>query len=358
MPANNEMPMYLHRGFKMRFFLLLVLLSGLQSSPVFSQATANNQENVEDTSSLPADVKVLDIMVVSGAQPGPGMWKVSKGDNVMWIMGMQSPLPRKIDWVSREVEKTIAQSDELLFETSVSVSTDRGMFGNMMLIPSLYGARKNPNDAELKDVLSPELYKRWSVLKAKYIGSDNGIEKWRPIFAAQELYEKAIKKSGLNAENIVKPVVEDAAKEYKKRIIRPRIEVKIEKPKEVIKEFSKSSLADIECFSKTMDRLETDLNAMIERGNAWAVGDIEGLKNLSFADQNQSCIAALTGAASIQKRGFSDIRQRAMNAWLAAADTALTKNKTTFAILPMGDMLRPTGLLAALRAKGYQIEEP
>ncbi|MEO8002196.1 MAG: TraB/GumN family protein [Arenimonas sp.] len=342
----------------MRLILSVALLLALQSYPVFSQSAVTEEDIVEDTTPLPEDVKVLEVMVVSGIQPGPGMWKVSKGDNVMWIMGMQSPMPKKMEWISREVERKVAQSDEVLFETSVNVSTDRGMFGNMMLIPSLYGARKNPNDAELKDVLSPELYKRWLVLKAKYIGSDKGIEKWRPVFAAQELYEKAIKKSGLNAENIVRPVVEEAAKEYKKKIIRPKIEVKIEKPKEAIKEFSKSSLADIECFSKTMDRLETDLNAMIERGNAWAIGDIEGLKSLSFTDQSQSCISALTNAATAQKRGFSDIRQRAMTAWLAAADAALAQNKTTFAILPMSDMLKPTGLLASMRAKGYQIEEP
>ena len=342
----------------MRFIFSTIFLLGLSSFPAFSQSTVTQEQIIEEATPLPDDVPVLEMMVVSGAQPGPGMWKVSKGENILWIMGMQSPLPKKMDWVSRKVEQTIAQSDEVLFDTSVSVSTDRGMFGNMMLIPSLYGARKNPNDAELKDVLSPALYQRWLVLKAKYIGSDNGIEKWRPIFAAQELYEKAIKKSGLSAENIIKPVVEDAAKEYKKKIIRPKLEVKIEKPKAVIKEFSKTSLADIECFSKTMDRLETDLSGMIERGNAWSIGDVEGLKKLSFTDQNQSCISALTNAAISQKNGFADIRQKAIAEWLKAADTALAKNKSTFAVLPMGEMLKPTGLLASLRAKGYQVEEP
>lgn len=342
----------------MRLVLLVALLLGMQSFSAWSQSASKEDEWVEDTSPLPDDVKMMEAMVVTGAQPGPGMWKVSRGENVMWIMGTQSPLPKKMEWASRDVEKTIAQSDEVLFETSVSVSTDRGMFGNMLLIPSLYGARKNPNDAELKDVLSPELYQRWSVLKAKYIGRDKSMEKWRPIFAAQELYSKAIEKSGLSSDNVVRPVVEDAAKEYKKKIVRPKIEVKIEKPKAAIKEFSKSSLADIECFAKTMDRLETDLSAMIDRGNNWAIGDVAALKRLSFTDQNQSCISALTDAAIAQKAGFSDIRQRAMAAWLAAADTALAKNKTTFAILPMGDMLKPTGLLASLRAKGYQIQEP
>lgn len=347
----------------MRSVLSMVLLFGLQSAPVLSQSTGTaveqaDPEIAEDETPLPEGVKVLDVMVVTGSQPGPGMWKISKGDNVMWIMATQSPLPKKMDWVSVDVERKIAQSEEVLFETSVSVSTDRGMFGNMLLIPSLYGARKNPNDAELKDVLSPELYRRWTVLKAKYIGRDSGIEKWRPIFAAQELYDKAIVKSGLSTENIVRPVVLDAAKEYKKKIIRPKIEIKIEKPKVAIKEFSKSSLADIECFSKTLDRLETDLSAMIDRGNNWAIGDLEALKRLSYTDQNLSCIAALTNGAIAQKAGFSDIRQRARTAWLAAADTALAKNKSTFAILPMSDMLRPNGLLASLRERGYQVEEP
>jgi hypothetical protein len=342
----------------MRFIFSVALLFSLQCLPAFSQEALPEPEVAEDAAASSDDAPVLEVMVVSGAQPGPGMWKVSKGENVLWIMGVQSPLPKKMEWVSRKVEQKIAQSDEILFDTSVSVATDRGMFGNMMLIPSLYGARKNPNDGELKDVLSPALYQRWLVLKAKYIGSDKGIEKWRPIFAAAELYERAIKKSGLSAENIVKPVVEDAAEEYKKRIIRPKIGIKIEKPKAVIKEFSKTSLADIECFTKTMDRLETDLSGMIERGNAWSIGDVEGLKKLSFTDQNQSCIAALTNAAFLQKSGFADIRQQAMTEWLKAADTALTKNKSTFAVLPMSDMLKPTGLLAALRAKGYQIEEP
>ena len=342
----------------MRFILSMALLLVLQSSLVVAQTVKPEQEVVEDTTPLPDDVPVLEVMVVSGAQPGPGMWKVSKGENVLWIMGMQSPLPKKMEWVSRKVEQTIAQSDEVLFDTSVSVSTDRGMFGNLLLIPSLYGARKNPDDGQLKDVLSPALYQRWLVLKAKYIGNDDSIEKWRPIFAAQELYDKAIKKSGLSSDNVVKPVVEDAAKEYKKKIIRPKLEVKIEKPKAVIKEFSKTSLADIECFSKTMDRLETDLSGMIERGNAWSIGDVEGLKKLSFTDQNQSCISALTNAAISQKIGFADIRQKAMAEWLKAADIALAKNKSTFAVLPMGDVLKPTGLLASLRAKGYKVEEP
>jgi hypothetical protein len=44
--------------------------------------------------------------------------------------------------------------------------------------------------------------------------------------------------------------------------------------------------------------------------------------------------------------------------WLAAAETALGTNKSTFAMLSMSELLNPDGLVASLRAKGYQVDEP
>ena len=32
-------------------------------------------------------------VVVSGEQPGPGLWRVEKDGHVMWVLGTQSPLP-------------------------------------------------------------------------------------------------------------------------------------------------------------------------------------------------------------------------------------------------------------------------
>src|SRR5690606_7247298 len=52
----------------------------------------------------------LEALVVSGAQPGPGMWKVRKGEHVMHILGTVSPLPRRMEWASDEVEAVIARS--------------------------------------------------------------------------------------------------------------------------------------------------------------------------------------------------------------------------------------------------------
>ena len=42
----------------------------------------------------PPTVVDLEAMVVRGQQPGPGLWKVSKGDHVLWILGTLSPSRR------------------------------------------------------------------------------------------------------------------------------------------------------------------------------------------------------------------------------------------------------------------------
>lgn len=321
----------------------------------------SDPENVDSpatTGEASDTIPTLDTMMVTGEQPGPGLWKVSKGDNVLWILGTISPLPRKLEWYSLPVERVIRDSAEIIVEPTVKLDADIGYFRGMLLLPSLYGARKNPDGATLRDVLPPDLYARWLPLKAKYLGRDAGIEKWRPIFAAQELYSEAIKDYGMSMESLVRPVIEDAAKRYKIPITRPRIAVKLNDPKAAIKQFSGSRLADGDCFAKTMLRLETDLDAMRARANAWAIGDLEELRRLPYSDQNAACRDAIMSAAVVQERGMQDLRQRSATAWLQAAEAALANNASSFASLPMAEILKPDGYVAMLRAKGYLVEEP
>ncbi|WP_144898678.1 TraB/GumN family protein [Luteimonas cucumeris] len=82
----------------------------------------------------------LDTMVVSGAQPGPGMWRVSKGDHVLWILGTQSPLPRRMEWDTTAVERTILQSQELIAPPGTRIKSDIGFFSGLTLIPSAFKA--------------------------------------------------------------------------------------------------------------------------------------------------------------------------------------------------------------------------
>src|SRR5262249_28576798 len=146
-----------------------------RESPAPSQsADAADQRVAEETQTI----------LVVGEQPGPGLWKVTRGDHVMWILGTHGPLPVRMVWRSQQVESLIAQSQEVLYPGRVHVGTDIGLLKGLTLLPAMMRASKNPNGATLKDILSPETYAKWLVLRDKYVDDADRVEKLRPYLAA------------------------------------------------------------------------------------------------------------------------------------------------------------------------------
>ncbi|WP_430391613.1 TraB/GumN family protein [Dyella sp. 20L07] len=305
-----------------------------------------------------SQVTNLDAVTVSGVQPGPGLWKVSKGDHVMWVLGTLSPLPDHIQWKTDEVEQAIAESQEVLGPPSIGLKPKTNFFGKLFLLPSLIGARKNPDGQTLQQVVPAPDYARWQTLKQQYIGSDRSVEGWRPIFAAVELYDKAIKRYGLTSSGGVKDTVRDLAKKHNVKFTTARYTMMVDEPRTAVKTFKSSPMDDRECFGRTLDTVERGMGRITERANAWATGDIETLRSLPMNDQREACISAVTEAGFAKQLGFNDVQQKAQTQWLEAAEQALNANTQTFAMLPMEDVLSPHGLIARLKAKGYQVEAP
>ncbi len=329
--------------------LLAACVSGAASAP---------QAQSSPSADARASVIEMDTVVVSGAQPGPGLWRVSRDGHVLYILGTQSPLPRRMTWLSHDVEQVIASSQEAIKPPRVKVDADIGIIRGALLIPSMLKARRNPDDRTLRDVLSPELYTRWSGLKARYLGRNKGIEKWRPIFAARELYEAALTQAGLAESGIVSPVVDKAIKRHGLKVTTPLLGFKVEQPKQALKEFAGTQLDDRACFVATLERVENDLPLMTARANAWAVGDIDALRALPYEDHNRTCAQVLTETEFARRRGVTQVAAALQEKWLEAAENALRANASTFATLPISELLRPDGPLARLQAKGYQIEAP
>src|SRR3546814_16213792 len=118
----------------------------------------------------PDDIVDMDAVVVSGVLPGPRMWRVSKGDNDLYILGTLSPLPKRMEWMSREVEDTIARSQAVIAPPSVAVHSDVGFFRRLALVPALLRARTNPGKRQPRAMVSPERSARRQVLHAAYKG--------------------------------------------------------------------------------------------------------------------------------------------------------------------------------------------
>lgn len=333
----------------MRRAFLIPCLALMAISEAFAQTAAPPSQG--------DDIRDLAPIVVSGVQPGPGMWKVSKGDHALWVLGTISPLPKRMEWEARDVEAVIAQAQEYIEPPGVRVDAKAGLFQRLALLPKALGARKNPDGLTLQQVVPADMYARWVPLKRKYLGNDAGIEAWRPMFAAMELYQEAIEDTGLRQGGVVAPVVDRAVKRHKVSRTSPTLMIAIEDPKVALNEFRESRLDDLDCFGKTLDRLETDLGTMRDRANAWATGDLAALRALPYSDQNEACLRAAARASVLRKRA-GDIEAQVESRWLAAAEQALANNTVTFAVLPMRELLKPDGYIAKLQAKGYVVEPP
>jgi hypothetical protein len=128
-----------------------------------------------------------------------------------------------------------------------------------------------------------------------------------------------------------------------------------------IKEFSRESLADVECFGKTLDLVEAleDRETLAARARAWATGNHEGLARLpELPSPYLSCATAMMNSQVAREIVPQDIQDRIITIWIDAAATSLETNQTTLAVVPFAKLTRPDGYLERLRAKGYVIESP
>ena len=57
-----------------------------------------------------APVVDMEAVVVTGVQPGPGMWRARRGGHTLYILGTQSPLPRGMSWDADEARDVLGQA--------------------------------------------------------------------------------------------------------------------------------------------------------------------------------------------------------------------------------------------------------
>ncbi len=303
-------------------------------------------------------IREMEAVVVSGVLPGPGLWKVHHGEHTLHILGTVSPLPRRMEWRSDEVATVLEQADAVLGPPGVVVGSDIGRLRGLTLLPSALRARNNPDGQTLQEVLPEDVHARWLRVKAQHVGRDRGIEKRRPLFAAMELYDKAISRAGLGG-RVISPVVNAALKRRRMKSTPTMLQLTIDNPREALADYRGEALRpeDIECFSRMLDIVERDLPRMVVRANAWATGDIEALRALPTSP-TEACLSAWSGSEAARKHGIADVDVRIRERWMEVAVEALGAHRTVFATAPVAELLRPGGYLSMLEAKGYRIESP
>ncbi|HKU79092.1 MAG TPA: TraB/GumN family protein, partial [Rhodanobacteraceae bacterium] len=195
--------------------VLAALPAAAQTTPIAGTATVAQARPAPASS-----IVTLQAINVTGVVPGPGLWKVTRGDHVLWILGVVPTLPAGIEWRSNQVAQTIAASQTVLEAPGVKLKVDTNWFGKLFLLPTVYRAQRNPDGKTLHEVLPPATYARWYYARQRYFGDDYSIERYRPIVAAWKLMKQAMKTNGLRNDGEVTGAVTAMAKQHGVKVVK------------------------------------------------------------------------------------------------------------------------------------------
>lgn len=356
-PIPHELP-FARTDWILRVGLLLTagllasspLLAQTATSPIANQIDTDASAAV-DTREPIADGNEIEEITVQGERPGPGLWTIRNGERRLYLLGTLSPLPKDLQWRSREVERVLADA-QMLIPSRGDVSADIGPLKAVGLYFRFRSLRNNPGNVSLEKVLEPAQFQQFESLRQKYAPRERSLLDRRPVLAAGELWREAIERSGLSLRNDVNRRIEKLAERNAVPIVRPRL--RIDDARGTLDEVSKIPLAaELDCMNATLNRLETDLEQARQRAEAWSVGDVAALRISAAAAQQEACWSALLTSPKM-----AALRKEFDEAWMSTAVMALEGQRTTLAVVPIFEILKPNGILAQLRARGYQIEEP
>jgi uncharacterized protein YbaP (TraB family) len=297
----------------------------------------------------------LEEVLVVGQRPGPGLWRVSKDGHDLWILGTFEPLPKQMSWDSSGIERHLDMSQAVLAPPRVDPHI--GVFRRLTLLPALFGARHYPDNRTLQQALPQELYARWQVLRARYLGTSTD-EKLRPILAALDLFMHAVEQSGLTMDTGIWERVEKLSHKRRIPIEQVVLDIKIDNARDFVHDLQQIPMAaEISCLRTTVDHLETELPTLRETANAWSLGDVDRVRTLLKPDEPFACFDAFLSVPRFRAE-FEQASKQLDGLWLARARAAIAGNATTTAVVPIEKLLSHDGWLTEFRELGYEVAEP
>ena len=235
----------------------------------------------------------LEEVLVRGELPGPAMWKVSRDDHTLWIMGTISPMPRRMIWRQQQAEDVIRASGEILGESDSRLDMDLGVRESFRLLRQALRLRHNADGSTLRETLPPDLYARWHAAHRQWFGKDpSPKERARPLYAAILLYERALRRSGLTEDPIVWNTAERLARRHGVKVRQREFQLKVDDPKGMLDELAVLPKArEAACLAEVMDYIDREVPQMKRRAEAWATGDLSALRNLPDMDAEPACMS-------------------------------------------------------------------
>ena len=316
-----------------RAMACLVMLGATMPAIAAAQTTADTP-----TAAAPVARPWSDIteVVVRAHAPGPAMWKLTRGDATVWVMGTLHVAPKAITWDATRFRRILTGAHVLILPRIIQ---DDPVSEQDM---ELSGSK------QLSDVVSAPAYTRFQsdLQQENFDGLPNGLA-YQPAWAGVWLIGHVYQAHGITT-HIVPPEVatyaaqSGVAVKYVDRHTN-RLQAR---------QYSRmDKTAGEACLDDYLDGIDHDLTTVDLMGKAWAEGDVPTILANHREPAWVKCFLA-------QPKYAQTYETYAVDDMVKAVDDALKMPGKSVAVMPLSDLLRRDGILDRLRAEGVTITAP
>jgi uncharacterized protein YbaP (TraB family) len=283
--------------------------------------------------------------VEAHASPGPALWHVTKGNSEVWILGVIGGLPKDVTWNQQPLADVMTGSRALI----IGERPDIDLLDISWFLIRHCCSFFRLDSGKLDDFLPEPTRLKLAAMRESVGGDAKLYQGDEPFGAANRLGGDFTKKyaADLQGPGPMPAVLKLAAD---KKV--PQQPIGHFDPMPLVNElFKLTPQQQRPCLEAQMQDIERRVVHARPMAEAWAVGDIKGVKEHFAESRSQDCLAAAVHA-------FGAMQQNRVPAFVAAIDAALDKPGKVVAVMDMGPLLRKDGVLERLEAQHLTIQGP
>ena len=311
--------------------LPLALAVGLVAAPAAAQAPAAPPV-LDDP-----DGVLVEELVVRGRLPGPAWWRVTDADTTVYVLGVPSLAPKRMEWDRAIFERRLQGANVVILPFVNVRAKPVGSVGTAINLLRLRSG--GPFEARL----DPATRARFVAVRtglghdAKHYPTSN------PLAAGVQLaidYRDRNELTNMDPAKLVRLLAQ-----------RKRVKV-VEKSYDLGPQLggiirTPAATGRI-CFDEVLAQAEAGPGVTRSAARAWAVGDVEGA--LANERTYERCLAVITGGRTYDERTKADTA--------AAIAGALKQPGHAIVLVPLRPLLAQNGVLDRLRSQGFTVKTP